>query len=566
MSLPLQAIQNALRDDLTKSYTKLFVDFLNKENPTDETTGQHFYLPSSPSLKRKHSVNNTDMVDLIMQKVASWKDYVLNEVDNTISKVVEDVQSSNSATITEAKARSDASQKRSSIFDVMNPVATNNQTSDMQKTIDAGIGNPDTEHTVLTADSVAMSSELAATIQEANGGVAKALIELKTQTSHQDNQGDEDNEDDQVDKEASGDEECEEDRMEGVVGGGQAIDDGTGDEESSDAAGLESAQDDAMQESPTEEDNYMEKIKHLGSKAARIAKRQKVKLDKKVAKQQNASDLQMNLKQLKEVERSIKSIDPMCQMPSLNELTQVIRPTTYKHASIVTSRFMILQFVELVEAWRLKNRNVHAQTPKTTHSSRAQNLAIQIGESLRKIDTGTANSKLGPLETRLGQFDLARGIEKHMKDENREKASTAFISDILKASQWTRSRLDDNRKYGRKWLNYCRFTRDGKTVFRRGLLCFMPLAKCKAFEVTKYDYLEAKNSDDWKMFVRLLDTPSLDILCHAGEALLDAMDNGTNIRFYWEKEERRPNKADWLEQSDDDIEWWLVFDNGEDEE
>ncbi|KAG9494704.1 hypothetical protein J7337_013843 [Fusarium musae] len=178
------------------------------------------------------------------------------------------------------------------------------------------------------------------------------------------------------------------------------------------------------------------------------------------------------------------------------------------------------------------------------------------------------NNKLRPLQVRLGQFDLAQAIEEHKKVGRRQLADKRFINGILKTSNWEKNRFNDQRKYGNKWLDYCRFTDDdSKTVFERGLLCFTPLRQYKALDVSTWDYLSYKSSKEWEMFVSLLGSvPRVDVLCIAGEAFLQAKENKEHVEFNWEKEAGGVMENCWLTEDDDRVESWLEVYQSESEQ
>lgn len=232
----------------------------------------------------------------------------------------------------------------------------------------------------------------------------------------------------------------------------------------------------------------------------------------------------------------LKSHDQLCRIPAF-PTTNPPTAAMLQRVAAIQSGPAIRQFCSLVAARRDRTTDMGLFQTQSQGVERA----MELWRSLRLI---TDKSVLNSFMSRLVQYQMALAVDN--TKQGRIRADPAEINKMMDKfgfSASDRTKFQHQVTQGRFWRLVCgRFP---------GLLCLIPFKSAKPYCLSGRDYLSMRGGE-LERFAKLVDTPFVERICQACEALIDmVLGVKDDMMFKWEKE--HPALLSWEKSLSDDI-------------
>ncbi|KAM0415847.1 hypothetical protein ACHAPT_013207 [Fusarium lateritium] len=240
--------------------------------------------------------------------------------------------------------------------------------------------------------------------------------------------------------------------------------------------------------------------------------------------------------ELEKLVLKLKSHDQLCRIPAFSA-SNLPTAALLQRVAAVQSGPAIRQFCSLIAA----RRDRTTDTGLFQTQSQGVERAMELWRSLRLI---TDKSVLNSFMARLVQYQMALAVDN--TKQGRIRADPSEINKMMDKfgfSAADRTKFQHQVTQGRFWRLVCgRFP---------GLLCLIPFKAAKPYCLSGRDYLSMRGKE-LEGFAQLVDTPFVERICQACEALIDmALGVKDDMMFKWEKE--HPALLDWEKGLSDDI-------------
>ncbi|KAL6359160.1 hypothetical protein LRP88_07377 [Fusarium phalaenopsidis] len=237
-------------------------------------------------------------------------------------------------------------------------------------------------------------------------------------------------------------------------------------------------------------------------------------------------------RKLNALEEKIRKRDPSCRIPQVPRDSDPAPPEdAFKAAASVQSSLAVRQFIDLVNEWRHRDKDVFL-------SSSTGDMVLQHGRRLVGL---VGKSSLTDFLYRHAQACVARQLDLQVKKRGSMRRSKGDTEQLAQQLEMTTEELKAHLEEGRMWNSICGPEDDG-------LLPFIIVGPKGPFEEEGAPIVKEKcplhiKKKEWRSlagkpqaFLKLLDVGYVENLRQAGRAFGEMVLTGSEQVFRWEKE------------------------------